>query len=201
MMNFDLIAKEYDTDDRIKRAKVFSDEIRARITDGHKKSALEYGCGTGLVGLNLINDFDSVIFVDSSSVMIEQINKKLLSLGKTSSYALRCDFMSEVPKNLKIDYIFVSLVLHHIEDVKTILSCFYNMLNDDGRLLIIDKNGEGIFYTNHPDYDGYDGFNQTALTVLLKEIGFRSIESKTFWHSSKIANGVFILDAMKRHIK
>jgi len=197
MESFDSIAKDYDTDIRIERAKAFADEIRLHITDGHQKTMLEYGCGTGLVGFNLIHDMGSVIFADSSFEMLEQVKQKLLSLGKTSSYAIHYDFTEEAPKDLSVDYILASLVLHHIEDVKTIISRFYNLLNDDGHLLIIDKNGEGIFYTDHPDYDGYDGFNQSVLADIVKEVGFSKVESKTFWHGSSIRNGVFILDAVK----
>ena len=128
MANFDEIAEGYDTDRRIKRSKAIADEIRLHAgscLNGHKKIALEYGCGTGLVGLNLINDFDSIIFVDSSVKMIEQVKQKLLNLGITSSYAICCDFLTDMPKDFKVDYIFTSLVLHHIKDVKLILSRFY----------------------------------------------------------------------------
>ena len=197
MANFDLLSKDYDTDIRIKRAKAFSDEISLHIVDGHKKTALEYGCGTGLVGFNLINNFASIIFVDSSFGMIEQINKKLLNSGKTSSYAMCCNFMTEMPKDIKVNYIFASLVLHHIKDVKIILSRFYNILHSEGHLLIIDKNGDGVFHTNNTEIDGYDGFDQFAFSESIKEMGFINIEIKTFWYSNKIAKGVFLLDAMK----
>jgi len=197
MADFDLLANEYDTDKRIKRSKEFADEIRMYITDGHKKSALEYGCGTGLVGFNLIYDFDSVIFVDSSVNMIEQVSKKLLSLGKTSCYARCCDFLTEIPRDISVDYVILSLVLHHIEDTKTILTRFYGILNSGGHLLIIDKNGGGKYYANNPDIDGYDGFDQSFLSELIREIGFFIVESKTFWHSSENENGIFILDAQK----
>ncbi len=49
----------FDTDRRIERSTKIADEIRARIVDGRNKTAMDYGCGTGLVGLRLVNDFTS----------------------------------------------------------------------------------------------------------------------------------------------
>ena len=43
MENFDAMAKGFDTDRRINRAKITSDKIRTHTAEGHKKSAIEYG--------------------------------------------------------------------------------------------------------------------------------------------------------------
>ena len=203
MNNFDLLAKEYDTERRIKRAKVFADELRLYITDGYNKTAIEYGCGTGLVGFNLINDFRSVIFVDSSVQMIEQVNQKLLSIGNTSGSAICCDFITDTQNELKADYIFTSLVLHHIEDTKAILSRFYYILNDKGRLLIIDKMGKnlgnGILLASAQDPDEYDGFDQFALAEVTRELGFMNVETKSLNYDNMDGNRFFIFSAIKKH--
>ena len=75
---FDLRAKDFDTDARIERSKIFADEIRLHINNGNNKSAMEYGCGTGLAGFQLLNDFESVLFADSSLGMVEQVKQKLI---------------------------------------------------------------------------------------------------------------------------
>ena len=75
MEDFNLMAIDFDNDNRMERAKVIADEIRLHLTNGHKKTALEYGCGTGLVGFNLIDEFNKVYFVDSSIGMIEQVKQ------------------------------------------------------------------------------------------------------------------------------
>ena len=52
-MSFDNYAKTWDTEKRINRAKIISNEISNSI-DIHKNySAMEFGCGTGLVSFNL----------------------------------------------------------------------------------------------------------------------------------------------------
>jgi len=129
MEDFDLVAKDFDTNKRFERAKIIAEEIRLHISDGHMKSALEYGSGTGLVGIQLINDISSILFVDSSGAMIEQVRQKLLNLGRQVDCAICHDFMVNVPQNLRVDYIFSSLVLHHIKDTKTIFSRLHEILN------------------------------------------------------------------------
>ena len=51
MENFDEMAESYDTADRIERSKMFADEFKKYIKDSKNKTAFEFGCGTGLVGL------------------------------------------------------------------------------------------------------------------------------------------------------
>ena len=204
MDDFNLMAKDFDTDRRVERAKIIADEIRLHISDGHIKSALEYGCGTGLVGIQLINDICSLLFVDSSCAMIEQVKHKLLSLGKASDYAICHDFMEDVPQDIMVDYIFSSLVLHHIKDTRAILSRLYNILNDEGHFIMVDINSDdGSFHAKYPDFDGHHGFEQIALTSLAREVGFKKVDIKTFYHGHKTVNSktnpysIFILDAVK----
>ena len=203
-MNYDLIAKDFDTDERIERAKKIADEIRLHINTEHKKSALEYGCGTGLVGFQLIDCFSKLVFTDSSVGMIEQAKQKLFNLGKSKDDAIVADFIAKMPASISVDYIFSSLVLHHIKDTRIILSRFYNILNSDGKLLIIDLDSDdGSFHANHSNFDGLNGFDHSELINLSADIGFRKISAKTFYYGKRRVNdkdvpySLFILDAMK----
>ena len=71
-MYFDQCAKSFDTDKRRARAKVIADAMR-RHMGGHGGVAMDFGCGTGLVGLELADLFASVTFVDSSQGMIVEV--------------------------------------------------------------------------------------------------------------------------------
>lgn len=204
MENFDLMAKTYDTDIRIERARIVADKIRQHIKDGNSKSAIEYGCGTGLVGFQLSNDFKKLLLVDSSPKMVEQVEQKLMKLNNPAVSTLCADFMAITPQDLYADYIFSSLVLHHIKDTESILRRFYDILCDDGHLLIVDIDADdGSFHANHPGFDGHNGFNQSSLIALAKKAGFSKAEAGTFYNGKKAAGekeaqySLFILDAMK----
>jgi len=204
MENFNLLAKDYDTEERIERTKSISDEIRLHIVDGKIESVLEYGCGTGLVGFGLIDDVKTLLFVDSSPDMIEQVKQKLIGFGKPADNAICCDFMTAVPENINVDCIIASLVLHHIMDTETILSRLYDVLHSEGRILVVDiDTDDGSFHANRSGFDGHNGFDQSTLIGLAAEAGFRKADIKTFYYGSKIVEGInkpyslFILDAVK----
>lgn len=204
MENFDEMSKGFDTDRRIRRAEIIADKIRRHIIADKSKYAIEYGCGTGLIGFKLADDFKSLLFVDSSRGMISQVEQKIKDLGNTNASALCCDLMEHTTKELRADYIFSSLVLHHIIDTEHALSRFYETLSDDGHLLIVDVDEEdGSFHAKYPDFDGHNGFNHDILINLALKAGFKAATAKTFFHDSKIFNGkenpysLFILDAAK----
>ena len=204
MEHFDLVSENFDTEERKERARFFASELRKHIKDGESKSAIEFGCGTGLVGFELMNDFNSMTFIDSSAGMIKQVEQKLLNADTGKAQAIYCDLMKTMPENLSADYIFSSLVLHHIIETEFILTRLFNLLNKDGRLLIIDLDPDnGNFHANRSDFDGHNGFEQSFLHDICKKIGFRKTDIKTFYHGSKIVDGnekpysFFIMDAMK----
>ena len=204
MENFDAMAKNYDTDKRINRAKIIANKIRLHVSSEHKRSAMEYGCGTGLVGLQLVNDFKSLLLIDSSIEMINQVEQKIYEVNNATISTLCCDLMEDIPKNLQTDYIFSSLVLHYIKDTEEALRRFYDLLSDGGHLLIVDIDEEdGSFHAKYPDFDGHNGFNHSVLTNLALKAGFATVTIETFFHDTKIFEckenpySLFILDAMK----
>ena len=205
MENYDLMSENFDTEERIERSKIFADEFRNHITDDSKnKSAIEFGCGTGLVGFELINEFNSTTFIDSSNGMIKQVEQKLFNMGIEKSRAICCDLMKTMQRNLSADYVFSSLVLHHIIETEFILTRLFNLLNKNGRLLIIDVDTDaGNFHAHRSDFNGHNGFEQIYLTDLCEKIGFCKTEIKTFYHGCRVVNGnekpysLFIMDSVK----
>ena len=57
MTNFDERAKDWDSDPKkVERARVVAEAIRAAIPLSKEITALEYGCGTGLLSFALQSD-------------------------------------------------------------------------------------------------------------------------------------------------
>ena len=137
---FEMIANKYDTSERIQIAKVSSDAIREYLVDAKSKNAIDFGCGTGLVGMNLLNEFNSVLFLDTSQNMINQINQKISEFNLQNVDTLCFDIEKESPLDLHADYIFMAQVLLHIHDVELVLSRLFDVLNVRGHLLIVDFN-------------------------------------------------------------
>lgn len=194
---FEQIAEKYDTTERIEIAKMISNAIREYITDGKNKSAIAFGCGTGLVGIELINEFKSVLFLDTAQSMLDQITQKIAVSEIKNADILCFDFETGIRSDLHADYIFMAQVLLHIKEIQPVLSRLYEVLNPEGHLLIVDFDKNEAIESDLV----HNGFNQTELSERLSEIGYRKIQSKTFYSGEKIFMGkdasLFILDAQK----
>lgn len=196
---FEMIANTYDTPERVQIAKVASDAIREYLdeTKSKSKNAIDFGCGTGLLGMNLLSDFHSMLFLDTSPNMVHQIKQKISDFNIQNADTLCFDFEKEGLSDLRADYIFMSQVLLHIDDYEFVLSRLFDVLNEGGHLLIVDfdKNENIVSELVH------NGFHQDELTNMMTKMGYENIQSKTFYTGSKIFMGqdatMFILDAQK----
>ena len=189
-MSFDNYAKTWDTDKRIHRAKVIANEISNSIGINGNYSAMEFGCGTGLVSFNLYDKFRNIALIDSSKGMIDILSSKINEYEVTNMVPYHLDISNQNSLDMKFDVIYNSMVLHHIQDTKAIIKSFYQFLSKDGYLCIVDLDEEdGSFHKNYPEFDGHNGFNQELLKSILISSGFKDIESNTFFYDEKIVEG------------
>jgi len=194
---FEMMANTYDTEERVLIAKVSSDAISEYMIDVNNKNAIDFGCGTGLVGMRFIKDFNSILFLDTSQNMINQIKEKISHFNIKNADTLCFDFEKEGNSDLHADFIFMAQVLLHIKDTELILSRLYDVLNVGGHLVIVDFNKNEDIVTDLV----HNGFDQGELAVLMSKIGYKDIQSKTIYTGSKIFMGrdasMFILDSQK----
>jgi ubiquinone/menaquinone biosynthesis C-methylase UbiE len=192
---FDLIAESYDTPERTRVANAVADAIRERLGESKGRTAIDYGCGTGLVGMQLLEDFSSILLVDASVNMVKQVKTKLEKPGIKNA-KVRChDFMTEVPAGLRTDCVILVQVLLHESDVTTLPARLRTVLVDGGRLIIVDfdKNDKVTSSEVHA------GFEQKELSCILSKLSFTGIRSETFFYSEKMlmdqAASLFIMTA------
>ncbi len=194
---FEMIANNYDTSERIHIARISANAIRDCLIDTKGKDAMDFGCGTGLVGLDLADEFKTVLFLDTSQNMINVVKEKISDHGIINTSTLCFDFESAPQSDLHVDYVFMVQVLLHIQDYRSVLSKLYDVLNDEGHLLIVDfdKNTEVVSDIVH------NGFEQEQLKETMFEIGYKDIQVETFYQGKKIFMNkdasMFILDAKK----
>ncbi|WP_047980221.1 class I SAM-dependent DNA methyltransferase [Ornithinibacillus contaminans] len=178
---FEQMAKRYDTAERMELANIIVKEVRTELQNSQSKSLLDYGSGTGLIGLALSDLVNSILLVDSSEQMVEVAKAKISQRGIANAEVMHSDFTQGTPQH-KADIVLMSLVLLHIPDTTKILQELFNSLNDGGKLIIIDfdKNDK----INHPKV--HNGFSHEELKERLAEVGFKSIEIRTFHHGNHI---------------
>lgn len=197
---FEQMAARYDTEERAAMAEIIAEAIRQELSDDshtQDKKALDYGCGTGLVGLRLVDLFGSMLFVDTSPQMVEQVRKKLVDEGIANASAQSGDFCASVPHGVNADYIFLSQVLLHVKEYPPLLERLYGLLNPGGHLIIADFDKNDNISSDMV----HNGFVQADLAELLRKIGFSSANFHTFHHGQKLFMNqdasMFILNAAK----
>ncbi|MBH1940426.1 class I SAM-dependent methyltransferase [Mobilitalea sibirica] len=189
-MSFNESALNWDTEKRIKRAKIIAKEIIRAIEPRDNLTAMEFGCGTGLISFNMYERFEMIYLVDSSQGMIDQLNSKIIESNIKNMKAYCTDITKESLNGMKLDVIYHSMVLHHIKDTNFIIKSFYDLLNDSGCLCIVDLDEEdGSFHRKESGFDGHNGFHQDSLKKILEHNGFQEIKSRTFFYDHKEIDG------------
>ncbi len=186
---FDARAKTWDMDaDKINRAQKVGDAILNEVKNMQLCSALEYGCGTGLVSLHLRAHFSKIVCADSSKSMLDVLREKINKETISNVFPLELDLMNSSPIDEKFDIIYTLLTLHHVIDTDKILSSFYSMINQGGYLFIADLDKEdGSFHGK--GFDGHNGFDRDQLKLKAIKVGFRNIKIETVTEVIKEISG------------
>lgn len=178
-MDFNAQANHWDTDRRKQRAKQISALIREKLEFTGDEVLLDYGCGTGLISFNRLEDVGTVVGYDSSLHMLEVFNSKIdsnkiLSTNSLESY------------NNHFDCVVSSMVFHHIMNLDETLDDIYRILKVDGKLLIVDLDlDDGSFHRDELDFKGHNGFERNQFKSLVESHGFACIELETALRDNK----------------
>ncbi len=177
---FDQAAADWDKNaQRVKLA----DDIASAIAElplTREMTAMEYGCGTGLVGLALAPKLKSMTAVDTSPQMLAVLNKKIedRSIPNVSTMLLP-DPAKKFPPQ-KFDLIFCSMTLHHIKDTEQILKLFSDSINPGGYLAIADLDKEnGGFHGDNAVGVEHNGFERPGLITALTQNELQNINVRT----------------------
>lgn len=190
------------------RVKVAGDIVAALLRQVQLTSdmdVLEFGCGTGLVGLQLAGKARSITGVDSSPGMIDVLSGKIRTLGIKNVSAQHLDIDAGEEIAGKYHLIVSSMALHHIRDTAALLERFHRALLPGGIICIADLDTEdGSF---HGDAAGifHRGFDRARLRDLFEATGFSDVRDMTAATIKKpVSSGetqefrVFIMSGRKR---
>ncbi len=129
---------------------------------GNEK-VLEFGCGTGLVGINLAYFVKELKGIDTSPIMVEKFNKKAEMLNLNAKAEVKDIF----DIHEKYDAIISSMTLHHIKDIRK-LSIHLSTITDKVFLADLVKE-DGTFHTRGNDDVMHFGFTYEELNSYFKE--------------------------------
>jgi len=204
MTNFDERAKDWDTDPmKVERAQSVANAIREAVPLTADMSALEYGCGTGLLSFALQSDLGQITLADTSQGMLDVLAEKISTSGVTNMRPIRLDLSVDSLPAQPFDLTYSLMTLHHIEDAKGILKKFHALLKPGGWLCVSDLDKEdGTFHTDGTT-DVHLGFKRSDLQQWVEEAGFSGVIFSTAYQIKKEIDGVektfpvFLLTARK----
>ena len=185
---FDEKAKAWDDDPQhAKRAQSIAKAIREEIPLGPSLTAMEYGCGTGLLSFPLRDRFSKITLIDSSKGMLEVLKEKIIRSGATNMEALNIDLL-ESPKSISTTFsvIYSAMVLHHIADLDKIFSLWHSFLTTPGYLCVADLDSDDGLFHGH-GFKGHNGFDRKALQKIAEKAGFVEVKFRTVSEINKTA--------------
>jgi len=183
---FDKKADQWDAyTARVKRAEHIYKSIAAEITIHTDDTVLDFGCGTGLLGFNFMNEVKSVTFADASVGMLEQVKKKAENLP-----AGKVKLLNAATEAIRETYtIIVSLLaLHHVEPLDETLCNLSNHVAENGYICLSDLDVEdGSFH--YPQIVPHNGIDREDVIRNVTKSGMRIICNKTVFIEERRVDG------------
>lgn len=176
---FDSAAADWDKkDQRVQLAAAIAAGI-AELPLHPAMEALEYGCGTGLVGLALAPRLKSLTAADSSPGMLATLSDKIAAAGLTNVYPLLLDLHQDTCSQ-QFDLIFSAMTLHHLADVGPIIEKLVAGLKTGGHIALADLDSEdGSFHGDNTEGVMHHGFDRDELGRTLRRLGCGTIQART----------------------
>lgn len=206
MTNFDERAKDWDSDPmKVERARVVADAIRKSVPLTADMSALEVGCGTGLLSFALQADLGPITLADTSQGMLDVLAEKIAAAGVTNMRPVKLDLTTDPLPTERYAITYSLLTFHHVHDTQTLLEKFHAVLEPNGILLVCDLDKEdGTFHTDGTT-DIHLGFDRVELQRQVEAAGFGEVTFSTpYVIGKKIKDGtekefpLFLMSARKR---
>ena len=180
--HFDEAAANWDAEPRrVELAKAVGEAILRQVQPTCGMDVLDYGCGTGLLGLFLLPRVRSVTGADSSPGMLKVLEEKIRSGGFERMRTQQLDLGRDPIPESRYHLIVANMVLHHVDQTEALLAAFYEMLLPGGTVAIADLDTEhGLFHG--PDVAAsvyHHGFDRDAFKDRLCWAGFVDAKGAT----------------------
>jgi 2-polyprenyl-3-methyl-5-hydroxy-6-metoxy-1,4-benzoquinol methylase len=150
--------------------------------------ALEFGCGTGLVTMEIAPLVKTILGVDTSREMLSVLQEKIKTSG-IANIETTCNDISSpsdtVETDKTFDLIYSSMTLHHIDDTAGFIKRVSTLLCPGGIIALADLDQEDGLFHDDPLEKVHYGFDRVALALLLKAAGLQPLSFETIYTFNK----------------
>ncbi|MCS7205297.1 MAG: metalloregulator ArsR/SmtB family transcription factor [Leptospiraceae bacterium] len=143
------------------------------------KIAMEAGCGTGWVSVELVKKIkEKLICVDQSSLSLSKAKEKFRAQNLLGKVEFLTSEMEKLPlKNESVDLVVYSMALHHTPNVLIALKEAHRVLKPGGKILIADLEHHNVEDMRKKYADFWLGFYPEDLKNTLLSLNFRQVQS------------------------
>lgn len=203
--DFNKVAATWDEEPRrVKLAGDIADSITQNVPLASSMDVLDFGCGTGLLTLNLQPQVRTITGIDSSKGMLDILRAKTESLGLVNVSAQYKDLDGGDALEGAFHLVTSCMTFHHVRDIEALLKSFYTIIHPSGYIAIADLDlDDGLF---HEDSTGvfHNGFDRETLQRLFEKTGFVDVTFRTASSMTKTISGgasreftIFLVTARK----
>jgi len=177
---FDKAAATWDEQPvRVLLARSIASVIQQHTPIDDTMTVLDFGCGTGLITLELQPFAQRIIGLDNSASMLAELEKKIQARNLTNVETLHLDIAQNNRTDVQADLIVSAMAFHHVENVRDALEALTNMLKPGGRIAIADLDTEdGSFHEDNAGIHHF-GFDRAWFQEQLTDLGFADIQDVT----------------------
>lgn len=178
--NFDERAANWDErPQQVTMARGVSDTMIHELKPSSGMNVMDYGCGSGLITMNLQPWVKNIVGVDSSKGMLEVFREKVKKSGSRNVTGRLADLEEDGKIEGKFNLIVSSMAFHHVRKVSLLLKRFYDLLLPGGSVGIADLDKEdGTFHRDNTGVVHY-GFDRQEMKKLFEEAGFHQVKAVT----------------------
>jgi len=206
--NFDQDAAQWDEHPgKLKMAGDAAAAVLREVTLTADMDVMDFGCGTGLLGLKLLPQVKSLTGVDSSQGMLAVLRNKIATQGLANVETQLIDLASGERPSGRYHLIVSSMTLHHVPDTAALFAEWFDLLHPGGQVAFADLDAEDGSFHNDNTGVFHFGFDREKLKQLLQEAGFRDVRATTASVIGKEVAGqstreypIFLITAIRREV-
>jgi ubiquinone/menaquinone biosynthesis C-methylase UbiE len=174
--SFDEKAATWDDQAKTERARAVATAIRRAVVPTKSTRLLEYGAGTGLVSQELAGSVGPITLADPSAGMRKVMHaKQATGALPTTARIWDLDLSAGRVPGERFDLVVTVMTLHHIPDLTPVFDGFARLLDDGGRLCVVDLVKEDGSFHHDGDFHGHHGFDTHDLSGTLSSAGFADV--------------------------
>ena len=160
---------------RVKLVKDIASAISRQIILTAEMDVMDFGCGTGLLTIQIQPFVRSITGIDSSQGMLDIFNMKIAKLNLSKVHTVLVDLDKGDTLTGNYDLLLSNMTLHHIKEIGPLFDQFYKITVPAGYLCIAGLDlDDGQF---HDDNTGvfHFGFDRATMRKSFTEAGFDNV--------------------------